>query len=652
MKTRRRIALVTTELENAYQQRVMEGIFHQAAKYDYDVAVFSTMVDSTHFMKDNLKGEQNIFRLINFEMFDGVIVTPMTLFSGNDSAFQNAMLSLFEEKCHCKVVSVDEKFGDYEVVCTDDEGALYEITRHICEVHGCRKVYYLGDKDEEVPEQRLKGFLRYTKEHGINVPAEYIFPGDFWYTSGEKLADDIYSGAVEMPEAVICASDHMAIGLTNRLRKHGIQVPEQILVTGFDATREAAFNDVYISSYEPGISQTAAEAVNRIHAVLEPGVPCREIDDSGKTGMRMGESCGCPTDIRYWKKRINSALLHQKHNWSEIGNSNENGVCLLLESYMSEGVTSASDYMNCIDKIYGYVYLLHPYGDFWLCLKENWTDMEDVVTEGYPEKMKTVIHSKAESDTEPAKSVGFCDEIGPRLFETKQMLPEFCEGSEEASVYYFLPVHAGEEMYGYTVMRCPLTQDYKIGYVYHNWIRIISNGLSMTRIRNRLFELSMKDSVTGLYNRRGLGEWLHRRAGNNEAVLVIMADMDGLKYINDHYGHSDGDFSLNTIADSLKEATDSNEISARIGGDEFLLVGVGSYDAESGSRKIGEIEEAVRKRTKEAGKKYEITASLGYAMGKMNEHFDIDELIEQADMDMYRNKRRKYKNRKQEEEKE
>lgn len=649
MKTRHRLALVTTELENIYQQRVMEGIFEQAAKYDYDVAVFSTMVDSTHFMKDNLRGEQNIFRLINFDLFDGVIVTPMTLFAGNDSAFQNAMLNLFREKCHCKVVSLDEEFGDYEIVRTDDESAFYKITKHIYEVHGCRKVYYLGDKEEEVPNQRLKGFLRYAKEHGIEVPAGYIFQGDFWYTSGEKLAEEIYSGAVEMPEAVICASDHMAIGLANRLRKHGIQVPEQILITGFDATREAAFNDVYISSYEPKVSEAAAEAVNRIHSVLEPETPCRKIGDSRKIGMRMGESCGCPTDFRYWKKKINSALLHQKHNWSEAENENKNDVCILLESYMSEGVTSASDSMDCIDKIYGYIYLLHPYGDFWLCLKENWTDMEDVMTEGYPEKMKTVIHSQGATDTQPAKSVGFCDEIGPRLFETKQMLPEFCEGSEEASVYYFLPVHAAEEMYGYTVMRCPLTQDNKIGYVYHNWIRIISNGLSMTRIRNRLFELSMKDSVTGLYNRRGLGEWLQKREGSNETVLVIMADMDGLKYINDHFGHADGDFSLISIADSLKEATGKNELSARIGGDEFLLVGVGSYDAESGCRKIEAIEETVLRKAKAAGKKYEITASLGYALGVMNEQFDIDELIEQADMNMYRNKRRKYKNRKQEE---
>ena len=646
MKTRRRIALVTTELENIYQQRVMKGIFTQAAKYDYDVAVFSTMVDSTHFMQDNLRGELNIYRLINFDLFDGVIITPITLFSADDGTFEAAMLKLFQEKCHCSVVALDRAFGDYDIVNTDDESAFYEIAKHIYEVHGCRKVFFLnGQGDDRVSKHRVGGFLKYAREHGIEVPESSVFRGDFWYTSGEKLAEDISSGAVEMPEAVICASDHMAIGLVNQLRKNGIQVPEQILVTGFDATREAAFNDVFIASYEPRVSRAAAEAINRIHSVLEPEIPLQEISDNGKTGIRIGESCGCPTDIRYWKKRINSALLHQKHNWAEVGSENPNDVCILLESYMSEGVTSASDPMECIDKIYEYVYLLHPYGDFWLCLKENWTDMEDVVTKGYPEKMKTVIHSKAATDTEPAKSVGFCDEIGPRLFETKQMLPEFCEGSEEASVYYFLPVHAGEEMYGYTVMRCPLTQKYKVGYVYHNWIRIVSNALSMTRIRNRLYELSMKDSVTGLYNRRGLSEWLRGKAEEKDSVMVIMADMDGLKYINDHFGHGEGDFSLISIANALKEATRNGEISARIGGDEFLLVGVGDYDAETVHRRMEEIEAAVLEKAEEAGKKYEVTASLGFALGRMNEQFEIDELIEQADMEMYRNKRRKRKDR-------
>lgn len=649
MEARCRIALVTTELENIYQQRVMNGIFAQCAKYDYDVAVFSTMVDTAHFMKDNLKGEINIFQLIHFDLFDGVIITPASLFSMDDGTFEEAMLKLFRERCHCKVVSLDLPFGDYETVYTDDESAFYEIAKHIYEHHKLRKVYFLnGYQDYGISRQRLSGFLSYTKEHGISVPENHIFNGDFWYTSGEKLAEDICSGAVEMPEAVICASDHMAIGLANRLKKHGISVPEQIAVTGYDATREAVFNDLFITSYEPKVCEAAAEAVNRLHCAIEPDVPCQDVSVNGgeDVGFRMGDSCGCPADVGYLKKGIDSALLQQKHNWSDFQGEQPADICMLLESYMSEGVMCASDYIDCIDRIYSYVYLLHPYGDFWLCLKENWLDLEDVVAEGYPDRMRVVIHSQGATDTGPACSVGFCDEIGPRSFDTAKMLPELCGRHEEAGVFYFLPVHVREEMYGYAVMRCPLTQRHKPGYVFHNWIRIVSNALSMTRIRNQLFELSMKDSATGLYNRRGLGDWLRKKTGEEGEVYVIMADMDGLKYINDNYGHADGDFSLVLIADALKETAAGNEICSRIGGDEFLLVGVGRCDAECIRRKLARIERSLREKSAAAGKKYEISASLGYAAGRMSGQFDIDGLIERADTDMYQNKRRKNKNRK------
>ena len=238
MGTRRKIALVTTELENIYQQRVMKGLFAQCARYGYDAAVFATLVDTSHSMKENLKGELNIFRLINFDLFDGVVITPSSLFAMDDGTLETAMLEMFRERCRCKVIALDLPFGDYETVYTDDTSAFYEIAKHIYEEHHRQKVYFLtGFQDYGISRQRLEGFLNYTAERGIEVRPEHIFYGDYWYTSGEKLADDIAGGAVEMPDAVICASDHMAIGLANRLREHGVSVPGQVAVTGMTPPR-------------------------------------------------------------------------------------------------------------------------------------------------------------------------------------------------------------------------------------------------------------------------------------------------------------------------------------------------------------------------------------------------------------------------------
>lgn len=646
MEMRRKIALITTELENVYQQRVMKGMFSQCAKYGYDAAVFTTLVDTTHSMKENLKGELNIFNLVNFDRFDGVIITPNPLFAMDDGTFETAMLAMFREKCHSKVVALDIPFGDYEVVCTDDTGAFYEITKHIYEVHRKKKVYFLtGFQNYDISRQRLEGFLKYTAEHGIEVPEENIFYGDYWYTSGERLGDDISGGKVEMPDAVICASDHMAIGLANRLTEHGISVPGQIVVTGYDATQEAAFNDIYISSYEPKVCETAAEAVNRIRRAILPEAEWLDTAvQDGNVGLRTGESCGCTPNMAYWKKCIDDALLHQKTNWTDFADKPID-VGMLMDSYMLERITSAPDHMTCLDRIYGATYLLHPYGDFWLCMKENWLDTDNVVTEGYPDRMRVFLHSQGANDTGPAKSVGFCDETGPRSFDTEQMLPELWE-EHDPSVFYFLPVHAEAVMYGYAVVRNSLSQKYIVGYLYRHWIRFVSNAISMTRIRNQLFELSMKDPATGLYNRRGMREWLTGKKDIGGRVFFILADMDGLKYINDKFGHADGDFSLLTIADALKENVGWNEIGARIGGDEFLLVGVGQYSEEDVRQKLMKIKQSMAEKSVHSGKEYEITASLGFALGELGTDAEIDRLIETADARMYENKRNKYKNRK------
>ena len=95
MRARRKIAVVTSELENIYQQRVLRGVFAQCAKYDYDVAVITTFVETTHFISENLHGELNIYNLINFDLFDGVIITPSHLFGSDVKELEAKMLKKF-----------------------------------------------------------------------------------------------------------------------------------------------------------------------------------------------------------------------------------------------------------------------------------------------------------------------------------------------------------------------------------------------------------------------------------------------------------------------------------------------------------------------------------------------------------------------------
>lgn len=652
MEKRKLIALITTNPESLYQQRVMEGVLAQCNVYGYDVAVVSTLVQIGHYYKDYLQGEVNIYNLINFDLVDGVVVTSISLSENGQSPVFQQVLDKINTECKSKVVALDMPFGDYDVVYTDDSVSFKEISKHIHEKHGCKKVYFLaGYKDNKSSEQRLKGFRDYYEENGLTLDENCIFYGDFWYSSGEVLAEKIKNKEVDMPEAVICASDHMALGLANKLRELDIRVPEDVIVTGFDATQESVINELTITSYEPNVAAAAAKAVNIIRKHLEPDKEVISIEESKHFGgLCIGESCGCPADFLYMKRKLNNALYNVNHNLvKELSNEESHDICLLLESYMYEHLVSARTPELCLHEIFRSTYLVHPFKEFFICLKENWLDMNDVIVSGYPEKIRIVVHSITESDDDNTNILAFSnlDTTGARSFETRLMLPEMIEHHDTASVYYYSPVHFNEELLGYTVMRCELTQKHKINYVFRNWVRYINNALEMMRIRNQLELNSTLDIATGLLNRRGMYQHLSETKKNStgQDLLIIMADMDGLKIINDNFGHSEGDFGISTISHALMNSADKNEICVRNGGDEFLLIGIGKYTEFNIKEKIDNIQNEIKYKSDNSGKPYTVAASIGYYLTTLTKDTNFDLAISIADERMYQIKKQHHRNR-------
>ena len=113
---RKRICVLTVYPEGEYQQKLLPGIFEQCNKYNYDVAVVTPLVQVCSSNQDYLKGELNIFELVNFDLFDGVIVTPVPLTEGNVSHVSEMVLKKLQKECKIPVVSIDMKMGDYPVV--------------------------------------------------------------------------------------------------------------------------------------------------------------------------------------------------------------------------------------------------------------------------------------------------------------------------------------------------------------------------------------------------------------------------------------------------------------------------------------------------------------------------------------------------------
>lgn len=641
MQERKIIAIVTANIEEIYQQRVIEGVTAQCAKYGYHVIVISTLVYINHYDKSYLAAEKKIYDLLSFEKVDGIIMTSISLSDNGTADIFPQLLERFERECTKKVVSLDLDFGNYETVYTDDRKAFYEISAHIFEKHQCKKVYFLtGIRGHRVATERLGGFLDYLKDHGMDVEAFPVFYGDFWYGSGEQLADDIYEGRLEIPDAVICGSDHMAIGLVNQLRAHGIGVPEQVIVTGYDATQEATINEVSVATYEPKICEAAAEAVNRIRTAIEPEKPLMDVETFPETGLVIAESCGCSVDVHYMKQKLKSSLFNVQQNQLHIEENWEKpfDISKLLDSYMNEQIINTESYEECLKLIHRFATMIRPFEEFYLCLRDDWLEIRTEAKADLPQIMQVVLHVHGSPYTENSWNKEE-NALRGRKFAWNEMFPFFNE-TKEAKNFYFSPVHFDDELLGYAVLQCNLKQEHKPDYVFRNWIRNVNNSLAMTRIRHQLLNLSIHDMATGLYNRRGMYQFLNGKKSQYGVtqILVIMADMDGLKYINDNFGHNEGDYGLAVIAETIRQGSDYNEVAVRNGGDEFLIVGIGKYQTEQIDKKLIKIEQDLKGRNT-GEKPYEISASLGYCIADWNQDTNVETLISLADERMYEQKK-------------
>jgi diguanylate cyclase (GGDEF)-like protein/PAS domain S-box-containing protein len=163
------------------------------------------------------------------------------------------------------------------------------------------------------------------------------------------------------------------------------------------------------------------------------------------------------------------------------------------------------------------------------------------------------------------------------------------------------------------------------------------------RVEAALQNLSLIDELTGLYNRRGFlavtEQHLAAIRRNKKVPVILYADLDGLKQINDSMGHQEGDRALATTAEILKETFRTSDIIARLGGDEFVVLAAIGRD-ETADLLTSRLEERFANHNSQPDRRYHLSMSVGVVHFDPNES-SIEEVTAQADRVMYEDKRRK-----------
>lgn len=188
--------------------------------------------------------------------------------------------------------------------------------------------------------------------------------------------------------------------------------------------------------------------------------------------------------------------------------------------------------------------------------------------------------------------------------------------------------------FGYeTVNRLSKLADDHI-YLLNVVAEIIANAINRHVAEAKIAYMSFHDQLTGLYNRYYLEEELHRHdRGREIPISVIMADVNGLKLVNDTYGHSVGDEMLKKAAEIMKKSCREEDIIARFGGDEFII-----FLPKTGEQEAQEIGRRIDQAYREAYvEEVPITMSFGVAVKNSSDQ-NLAAILREAEDKMYQNK--------------
>ena len=626
------VAVVVSGLDEEYQYNIIRGINKFAEEHNINVsyfAAFGGMVGSKTFDI----GETSIYNLIEYKHFDGVLLMTNTF---GDKELRERILNKVRKAALPTVIFESHEFPEFYDISIDNHSVMKNLINHIIKVHGAKVINYVsGPLANPEGKARYDAFISTMEENGLAVDERRIFYGDFKSYDGKLAVDAFVASGLPLPDAFICANDSMALTTMSALEKLGYKIPDDVMITGFDNTFNARNGSPALTSVKRPLFKAGYQAseilFNVINGIEQPSSTVLEATPV------FNESCGCKD------AETDDLTSYKKITYRKIEVTNRN---LLTMNRLTAGLAeteTASEYFDVIEKIIGEL----DCEKFQLCLSENWQDVFNTSPSvSLPHSYSSYMTAPLIWDKGQRRSTGY--------FPSSKMFPEGFE--DRSCVNYFLPLHFSDRCLGYYIIT---NGDFPIySLLCHTLTMVLSNSIEnirklfhLNKAMDELNRLYVIDPLCNIYNRNGFinvaDDLFNECAAKKQQIMLSFIDMDGLKYINDNYGHNEGDFAIQRLASIINSCCGKGRICARFGGDEFVIftIDADETDAATLEHKFNTELENINQLVK---KPYTISASIGSIITVAGENDTLYSVIKMADDKMYEIKKQKKRARKTE----
>lgn len=629
-RDKRLIALCTSRVYDPQIHSFIVNLNERLKAEGYALLIF-TINSDIYWEEDRIATEKYVYELIPYDQVDAIVIMDEKIKSHKiaDRIISKAT------QYNVPVVITDGKYSGTSGITFDYEAGFEKVVRHMIEFHHVRRPHMMaGHRDNEFSERRIAIFKKVLEDNDIPFDDSMISYGNFW-ADPCRIATRALLDRGSLPEAIICANDIMAITVTEMLIEDGYRVPEDVLISGFDGYDEIQFITPKITTSACDIKALSDGTVELLFDTINNGT---------KRNTRIvpsfvpNQSCGCPEHsdhpdiLRNWFKESFSLINDDNRVLQMITSSMHASrdpmeLARNIKSYKTENILVAADSG---------------------CFNEDINFFTDENTQVSTKRFVTVYDSEypdsywdasGEDESDICESDVFPPSLEDRLRElTNRGYPlvfnclDFMNRPFGFICYYY-----GEYLITNYAATLNVTNAISIGIGGYINLRYQSMLLA------KMDEMYRHDSLTGLYNRTGFENALARlrkKVGyRDRPVTVIMSDLDGLKYINDTFGHAEGDNAIQMIAKALFDSVPDNSLSTRFGGDEVFSIIFGDCDPDEILKAIDSFLEEYNARS---GKPYRVATSSGYITSVLDRSFDMSNAIKEADEQMYRIKNSKY----------
>ena len=545
-------------------------------------------------------------------------------------------------------IALDPQVRNGYTIQADCRKCFKEIINHLKKEHDCKKIAFFSANETRSKEalERYDAFTAALDSCKLTFYPDLVFDGSFTDFKAYEEIKSRYKSKKDIDfDAIVCANDMMASGCMHAFEEIGVSVPEDVKVVGFDDAIVASMlspklstinQDIYSQGYE------AAEIADRVldgekmkKVLLNPLVP------------KFRQSCGC---------------ISKDHSVPSYKNV-EGEIC----SDVSDKTDGVMQFVNALNEKNAVVTLIDTIRGF-NTLKQMFFSLKYIISQCSMSGMAIHLFKDVQIiDSE--KEFVLPDEVELHMFYSEIKNTEifrpglavdphekiFAARSMEdlSGIFILNPIFMGEANYGYLLCRIKENKfaDYNV------YLKIIMNavaqaydytskiqeGRNLERENTDLALQSRMDELTGILNRRGFIEQgqaaLDLLQETDTSGVIFFADMDGLKKINDTYGHEMGDKAIMLQARVLKDIFRSSDVVGRLSGDEFGIVALGM--------KIGYVENTklkINMLCKKVSIENQLPFTLSISLGAVDlqKSSVLKQLLSEADKELYKEKKLKH----------